>query len=234
MKNFDYIIIGAGSAGCVLANRLSADPNNKILLVEAGGPDKNMFIHIPAGCAKLHKSEVDWGFETEPQEHVLNRKIYLPRGKTLGGCSSTNYMAYVRGNKEDYNDWERLGNRGWSYEEILPYFKKSEHNEDIDNDFHQKGGELNVGFSKAFSTPYSKIFIEACIDEGFQENNDYNGEKQAGVGMFQNTIKEGKRNSTAVAFLNPIKDRKNLTILTHTLTKKIIIENDDPEVKINS
>jgi len=225
MKKFDYIIIGAGSAGCVLANRLSADPNNKVLLVEAGGPDKNMFIHIPAGCPKLHKSKVDWGFETEPQEHVLNRKIYLPRGKTLGGCSSTNYMAYVRGNKEDYNDWERLGNKGWSYEEILPYFKKSEHNEDIDNEFHQKGGPLNVGFSKLFSTPYSKIFIEACKDEGFKENSDYNGAEQAGVGMFQNTIKEGKRNSAAVAFLNPIKDRSNLTILTNTLTKKVIIEN---------
>ncbi|MFK7981972.1 MAG: GMC family oxidoreductase [Saprospiraceae bacterium] len=227
MKKFDYIIIGAGSAGCVLANRLSADPNNKVLLVEAGGPDKNMFIHIPAGCAKLHKSEVDWGFETESQAHVSNRKIYLPRGKTLGGCSSTNYMAYVRGNKEDYNDWEKLGNKGWSYEEVLPYFKKSEHNEDITNDYHQQGGALNVGFSKLFSTPYGKIFIDACKEVGFEENKDYNGEKQAGVGAFQNTIKKGKRNSAVVAFLNPIKDRKNLTILTHTHTKKILIENGE-------
>jgi len=226
MNQFDYIIIGAGSAGCVLANRLSADPNNKVLLVEAGGPDKNMYIHIPAGCPELHKSEVDWGFETEPQEHVLNRKIYLPRGKTLGGCSSTNYMAYVRGNKEDYNDWEKQGNKGWSYEEVLPYFKKSEHNEDINNDYHQKGGELNVGYSKLFSTPYSQVFIDACKEVGFKENTDYNGEKQEGVGRFQNTIKKGKRNSTAVAFLNPIKDRKNLTILTNTLTKRILIEKE--------
>ena len=227
MNQYDYIIIGAGSAGCVLANRLSADPNNKVLLVEAGGPDKNMFIHIPAGCPKLHKTEVDWGFETEPQEHVANRQIYLPRGKTLGGCSSTNYMAYVRGNKEDYNDWEKLGNKGWSYEEVLPYFKKSEHNEDITNDYHQQGGELNVGHSKLFSTPYSKIFIEACKEIGFEENKDYNGAKQEGVGKFQNTIKEGKRNSAAVAFLNPIKNRKNLTILTHTLTKKVIVESGE-------
>ncbi len=227
MIKFDYIIIGAGSAGCVLANRLSADPKNKVLLVEAGGPDKNMYIHIPAGCPKLHKSAVDWGFETAPQEHVANRKIYLPRGKTLGGCSSTNYMAYVRGNKEDYNDWEKLGSRGWSYEEVLPFFKKSEHNEDITNDYHQQGGELNVGFSKLFATPYAKVFVAACQEEGFEENKDYNGEKQAGVGPFQNTIKEGKRNSAAVAFLNPIKNRKNLTILTHTHTKRILIENGE-------
>lgn len=225
-KKYDYIIIGAGSAGCVLANRLSKDPNNKVLLIEAGGPDKNMFIHIPAGCAKLHKTEVDWGFETEPQEHILNRKIYLPRGKTLGGCSSTNYMAYVRGNKEDYNDWEAQGNKGWGYKDVLPYFKKSEHNEDIDNEFHNKGGELNVGFSKAFSTPYSQAFIDACKEVGFKENKDYNGAEQKGAGLFQNTIKGGKRNSAAVAFLNPVKDRKNLTILTHTLTEKILIEDD--------
>ncbi len=225
-KKYDYIIIGAGSAGCVLANRLSKDPNNKVLLIEAGGPDKNMYIHIPAGCAKLHKTEVDWGFETEPQKHVLNRKIYLPRGKTLGGCSSTNYMAYVRGNKEDYNDWEAQGNKGWGYKDVLPYFKKSEHNEDIDNEFHSKEGELNVGFSKAFSTPYSQAFIDACKEVGFEENKDYNGAKQKGAGLFQNTIKKGKRNSAAVAFLNPVKDRKNLTILTHTLTEKILIEED--------
>ena len=225
-EKYDYIIIGAGSAGCVLANRLSEDPNNKVLLVEAGGPDKNMYIHIPAGCAKLHKTEVDWGFETEPQEHVLNRKIYLPRGKTLGGCSSTNYMAYVRGNKEDYNDWAALGNKGWTYEEVLPYFKKSEHNEDIKNDYHEQGGPLNVGFSKTFKTPYSQIFIDACKEVGFAENKDYNGAEQKGAGLFQNTIKKGKRNSAAVAFLNPVKDRKNLTILTHTLTEKILIEND--------
>ena len=225
MQKYDYIIIGAGSAGCVLANRLSVDPANQVLLVEAGGPDKNMYIHIPAGCAKLHKTEVDWGFETEPQEHILNRKIYLPRGKTLGGCSSTNYMAYVRGNKEDYNDWEALGNKGWSYQEVLPYFKKSEHNENIKNDFHSQEGELNVGFSE-FNTPYAQVFIDACKETGIQENKDYNGAQQAGVGRFQNTIKKGKRNSASVAFLHPIKNRKNLTILTHTLTKRVLIEND--------
>ena len=131
MKKFDYIIIGAGSAGCVLANRLSKNPNNEVLLIEAGGPDNKMEIGIPAGYGNLHKSSVDWGFSTEPQKNVNNRKIYLPRGKVLGGSSSTNAMAYVRGNKSDYNQWESLGNNGWSYDKVLSYFKKSEFNEDL-------------------------------------------------------------------------------------------------------
>ena len=124
---FDYIIVGAGSAGCILANRLSADPSNSVLLIEAGGRDWKPEIHIPGGYAKLNKTSVDWGFWSEPQENMLGRKLYLPRGKTLGGCSSTNAMAYVRGNKEDYNDWSKEGNAGWSFNEILPYFKKSEY-----------------------------------------------------------------------------------------------------------
>ena len=128
---YDYIIIGAGSAGCVLANRLSANPQNKVLLLEAGGPDRKLEIHIPAGYAKLHGSEVDWGFETEPQEQLYDRRVYLPRGKTLGGCSSTNAMAYIRGNHEDYNDWAKLGNPSWAFDQVLPYFKRSEHNEQL-------------------------------------------------------------------------------------------------------
>lgn len=224
-SRYDYIIIGAGSAGCVLANRLSVDPNNQVLLIEAGNPDKNPFIHIPGACGKLHRSKEDWGFETEPQEHVLNRRIYLPRGKTLGGCSSTNYMAYVRGNKGDYNHWADLGNEGWSYEEVLPYFKKSEHNEDISTTYHQQGGELNVSHSKKFLTPYGRRFIAACETEGLKENKDYNGKIQEGAGLLQFTIKNGKRQSTAVAFLHPVKHRKNLSILTNTLTEKVIIEN---------
>jgi len=223
---YDYIIIGAGSAGCVLANRLSADPGNKVLLVEAGGPDKKMEIHIPAGYAKLHHSEVDWGgYWTEPQKHVLNRKIYLPRGKVLGGCSSTNAMAYVRGNKEDYNDWAAMGNRGWSYEDVLPYFKKSEHNKDLHNKYHGQKGELTVGFAKDFETPFAGAFIKACTQCGFTENNDYNGEQMEGAGPFQFTIKDGKRHSGVTAFLKPAMSRKNLTVLTNTHTKKIIVEN---------
>lgn len=224
--NYDFIIIGAGSAGCVLANRLSEDPNNKVLLLEAGGPDKKMEIHIPAGYAKLFKSKVDWGFSTEPQKHVLDRRIYLPRGKTLGGSSSTNAMAYVRGNKEDYNDWAKLGNKGWGYEDILPYFKKSEANEQISNSFHNNEGLLNVTFATRFETPFSDAFIDACDECGIKKNNDYNGKKQEGAGRLQFTIKDAKRYSAAAAFLKPAMYRKNLTVLTHAPAKQILIEND--------
>ena len=144
---YDYIIIGAGSAGCVLANRLSKNPQNSVLLLEAGGPDSNMNIHIPGAYLKIHKSKQDWGFWSENQSNVLNRKIYLPRGKALGGSSSTNAMAYVRGNAEDYDGWAELGNDGWGYKDVLPYFKRSENHEQIDkvdSDFHGSSGELNV------------------------------------------------------------------------------------------
>ncbi|MBP8067192.1 MAG: GMC family oxidoreductase N-terminal domain-containing protein, partial [Pedobacter sp.] len=224
---YDYIIIGAGSAGCVLANRLSANPSNSILLIEAGGPDKKMEIHIPGGYAKLHKSEVDWGgYWTEPQECALNRKIYLPRGKVLGGSSSTNAMVYVRGDKEDYNDWSSFGNKGWSYNEVLPYFKKSEHHEDINNAYHSQNGELNVSFAKHFKTPFGAAFVNACKQVGFDLNSDYNGETIKGAGFFQFNIKDGKRNSAAVAFLKPCLTRRNLKVLTHTRVKKILLKND--------
>lgn len=223
---YDYIIIGAGSAGCVLANRLSEDSNTSVLLLEAGGKDTKAELAIPGAYGKLMKTEVDWGFSTVPQEHVNNREIYLPRGKTLGGCSSTNAMAYVRGHKEDFNDWAKLGNKGWGYEDVLPYFIRSENNEQISNKYHGKGGELNVTFAQNFRTPLADAFVKGCIEKGISENKDYNGAEMEGAGLFQFTIKDVKRHSTATAFLNPVKGRKNLKIITKAHTKKIIIENN--------
>lgn len=229
-QKFDYIVIGAGTAGCVLANRLSADPGISVLLVEAGGPDKKLEIKIPGGYGKLHKSEVDWGFYTEPQENLNNRKIYLPRGKTLGGCSSTNAMAYVRGNKEDYDEWASMGNHGWSYQHVLPYFKKSEGNFDIKNEFHNQDGPVHIEFAKYFRTPFAEAFVEGCQEVlNLALNEDYNGAEQIGAGFFQFNIKNGKRWSMADAFLKPVLRRKNLTILTHTSVSKLIINNDKAE-----
>lgn len=224
IAKFDYIIIGAGSAGCVLANRLSENPANKVLLLEAGGPDKKKEIGIPAAYGNLHRSAVDWGFSTEPQAQVYNRSIYLPRGKTLGGSSSTNAMAYVRGNPADYDEWAALGNKGWAYQDVLPYFKKSEHHEDIANEYHGINGLLNVTFQKTFQTPYARAFVEACAACGIPQNPDYNGAQQEGAGMFQFTIKNGRRHSTATAFLQPARHRSNLTVITQAMVKEIIID----------
>ena len=226
MPEFDYIIIGAGSAGCVLANRLSEDPANQVLLLEAGAPDRKFEIKIPGAYSKLHRSEVDWGFWSEPQEQLDGRRLFLPRGKTLGGSSSTNAMAYVRGNREDYNEWASLGNKGWDYESVLPYFKKSEHNEDIHNEFHGTSGPLNVTFAKSFKTPFADAFVKACASNGIPKNPDYNGAEQIGASLMQFTIKNGFRHSCATAFLKPIMMRPNLTIFTQAQAKRIIIKND--------
>ncbi|GAB2570960.1 GMC family oxidoreductase [Spirosoma areae] len=226
---FDYIIIGAGSAGCVLANRLSADPATSVLLLEAGGPDTKMEIHIPAAYAKLHKSTVDWGFWTEPQSALQGRRMYQPRGKTLGGCSSTNAMAYVRGNPLDYDNWAALGNPGWSYQEVLPYFIRSEHNEQydqLDSRYHGRSGPLNVTFATRFQTPLANAFVEACAESGIRSNTDYNGATQEGAGLFQFTIKNGRRHSVASAFLKPVLNRSNLTVLTHAHTTQLLLQTD--------
>lgn len=229
MKQYNYIIVGAGSAGSVLANRLSADPGNQVLLLEAGGKDSDPLVHIPGAYAKLFRKHYDWGFSTVPQKHVNNRSIYLPRGKMLGGCSSNNAMAYVRGNRHDYDGWAALGNEGWSYDEVLPYFIKSEYNEQaaqLDAGYHGTAGELNVTFSKKFSTPLGQAFITAGEQAGLPRNHDYNGQEQKGVGAFQFTIKDGARHSAADAFLKPAMTRPNLDVWTKAQVKSIIIKKD--------
>lgn len=221
---FDYIIIGAGSSGCVLANRLSEDPSCNVLLLEAGGK-ANFKTSIPGAYSTLHNTSVDWAFYTEPQSQLGNRKLFVPRGKVLGGCSTTNAMAYVRGNPEDYNEWVALGNQGWSFSDVLPYFKKSEHHEVLNGTYHNQTGPLYVSFAK-YPSPISKLFIEACVEKGIPYVNDYNGETQLGTSMLQFTIKNNKRQSCATAFLQPIKHRQNLTVRTKALVSRIVIEHD--------
>jgi choline dehydrogenase len=223
---YDYIIIGAGSAGCVLANRLSEDPSVKVLLLEAGERDTKLEIHIPAAYGKLNYTKVDWGYYTEPQTHVDNRKMYQPRGKTLGGSSSTNAMAYVRGNRQDFDDWAAMGAKGWDFASVLPYFKKSENNEQIHDVYHGQGGFLNVTFAQQYKTPLADAFVAGCVEQGIPETKDYNGAEQLGASPFQFTIKDGKRHSTAQAFLKPVLDRKNLTVVTGAHVKRIVIDNN--------
>ena len=211
---YDYIIIGAGSAGCVLANRLSENPNAKVLLLEAGSPDKKQEIHIPAAFGKLFKSEVDWNYETEPQANLNNRRLYQPRGKMLGGSSSMNAMIYIRGNRADFDRWSALGNEGWSFDEVLPFFKKAENQERGENSFHGTNGFLNVADPRSLN-PLSKAFVEAGKELGFSENSDFNGDNQEGFGIYQVTQKGGKRCSAAAAYLKPALKRPNLTVMTN-------------------
>lgn len=197
-----------------------------MLLIEAGGPARHLNISTPGAYMKLHRSKFDWGYWSEPQPHLLNRKIYLPRGKVLGGSSSTNAMAYVRGNKADYDDWAALGNRGWSYADLLPYFKRSEDNADLRGAYHGNSGELRVSYPNRFRTPFSTAFIDACVERGFARNDDTNGARQAGAGLFQFTIRGGKRESGYTAFLQPAMSRRNLTVRTGTQVSRIRIKRD--------
>ncbi|MBV9986309.1 MAG: GMC family oxidoreductase N-terminal domain-containing protein [Chitinophagaceae bacterium] len=225
---FDYIIIGAGSAGCVLASRLTEDPACKVLLIEAGPADKKIEIQIPGAYTKLNRTAVDWSFWTEPQKHLGNRRLYIPRGKTLGGSSATNAMAYVRGNRADYDEWASLGNEGWGYEDLLPYFKRSENHEQFGEPFHGEGGPLNITLSRQPSL-LAPVFVEACEACGIPRNNDYNGAQQDGAGMLQFTIRKNKRHSCAAAFLRPAMRRSNLTVRTNTYVRRILIEHGRAE-----
>jgi choline dehydrogenase-like flavoprotein len=221
----DYVIVGAGSSGCVLANRLSEDTGATVCLIEAGPPDRSPFIHVPLGVMRLIKHRVlNWRYETAPQPQAANRPIYIPRGRTLGGSSSINGMVYMRGHKLDYDDWAKAGNTGWSYAEVLPYFKKSENNEQFGGDaYHGRGGLLNVKDLDHYN-PLAEILFEAASSLQFPRSDDFNGAQQEGFGRRQVTQRNGWRESSATAFLNPARRRPNLRIVTDTSVARVTFD----------
>ncbi|MCX5577703.1 GMC family oxidoreductase [Kaistia terrae] len=225
-ESFDYIIVGAGSAGCVLANRLSEDGRHSVLLLEAGGKDSNPLIKVPmvSGLIYFWKS-INWNYATTPQPHLEGRAINWPRGKVLGGSSSINGMMYMRGHRADYDGWGNRGLPGWSYADILPYFRRSEgHLERSADAYHGTGGPLAVIKAKGENPLYGE-FLKAGIGEGFVANDDFNGPDQEGLGLYDFNIRNGRRESTATAFLRPARGRANLTVWTRALATKIVLEN---------
>ncbi|WP_300072253.1 GMC family oxidoreductase N-terminal domain-containing protein [uncultured Ruegeria sp.] len=220
----DYAIVGAGSSGCVIANRLSADPKTSVALLEAGGPDRNPWIHIPVGYFKtMHNPSVDWCYRTEPDPGLNGRSIDWPRGKVLGGSSSLNGLLYVRGQKEDYARWRQMGNVGWGWDDVLPLFKRSEDQERGEDEFHGIGGPLAVS-NMRIQRPICDAWVAAAQTAGYPFNPDYNGANQEGVGYFQLTTRNGRRCSAAVAYLKPIRNRQNLNVITHALVSRIELD----------
>jgi len=220
---YDYVIVGAGSAGCVLAARLSEDLHTRVLMLEAGGPDTPARVHIPAAFSKLYKTAVDWNYATEPEPSLNGRQLYWPRGKMLGGSSSMNAMIYARGNRLDYDHWASLGNAGWSFEEVLPYFKKSEAEERGESQFHGANGPLCVTDLRCVN-PLTHAFLDSAKELGFAANSDFNADRQEGAGLYQVTQKNGRRHSAADAFLKPALQRKNLSVVTHAHAARTQIE----------
>ncbi len=219
---YDYIIVGAGSAGCVLANRLTASGGYKVLLLEAGGRDISPWIHVPLGYAKLFTNRnVNWMYETEPEPELNGRRIFQPRGKVLGGSSSINGLVYIRGQKQDFDTWRQLGNEGWSFDDVLPYFRRAEDQQHGADEFHGAGGPLSVSDQRE-PHPLCDAFIQAGVETGIPHNDDFNGASQEGMGYFQTTSRNGRRCSTAVGYLNPAKSRKNLAIETKAHATRVL------------
>src|SRR5277367_465238 len=223
-KTHDYIIVGAGSAGCVLAARLTEDLRTRVLLLEAGGPGGAKEIRIPAAFSKLFKTGVDWNYSTEPEPYLNNRKLYWPRGKVLGGSSSINAMIYIRGNAADYDGWKNLGNDAWGFVDVLPYFKKSENRERAPSEFHGAGGPLNVADLELIN-PLTRAFIAGAKEIGLAENTDFNGATQDGVGLYEVTQKNRQRHSAADAYLRPALHRPNLKVVSQAHATRVLIEN---------
>jgi len=219
----DYIVVGGGSAGCVIANRLTEDPNTSVLLLEAGQPDHQREIHIPAAYSQVFKSDLDWAYETEPQACLYNRQLYWPRGKVLGGSSAINAMIYIRGHRMDYNKWRDLGATGWAWNDVLPYFKKAERREREDAEGYGTGGFLNVA-DQISPNELTETFIRAAQKMGIQATSDFNNGEQDGVGYYQVTQKHGKRHSTAAAYIKPILHRSNLSIETEAHVTRILFD----------
>jgi choline dehydrogenase len=223
-ETYDFIVVGAGSAGCVLADRLTVSGKHRVLLLEAGGKDRHLWIHIPIGYGKLFTDpRVNWLYQSAPEPELNNRAIMQPRGKVLGGCSSINGLLYVRGQRQDFDHWRQLGNVGWSYEDVLPYFKKSEAQARGSDEFHGAGGPLAVA-DQVEPHEVCEAFIRAAQEVGIPRNDDFNGASQEGAGYFQTTMRNGRRWSTARAYLKPARGRANLRVATHALTQRVLIE----------
>ncbi|MGJ5023298.1 GMC family oxidoreductase [Bradyrhizobium oligotrophicum] len=221
---FDYIVVGAGSAGCVLANRLSSDGKHTVLLLEAGPKDTNIWIHVPLGYGKLFKEKtVNWMYQTEPEPGLDGRSVFQPRGKVLGGSSSINGLLYVRGQHEDYDRWRQRGNVGWGYDDVLPYFKRAENQSRGADDYHGIDGPLPVSDWR-HEDPLSEAFVKAAVEAGLPFNGDFNGASQEGAGFFQTTTRRGRRASTAASYLRPALGRSNLHVETDALAQRIVFE----------